>query len=77
LLIKDVAAAVGSRVKVVTVEYGNSPMAERFDLTPTSLRASQIRRATISDVFKRSGSMSNRLIVKSHPCDESTSPRIF
>jgi cytochrome c biogenesis protein CcmG/thiol:disulfide interchange protein DsbE len=30
LLIRDVAAAVGSRVKVVTEEYGNSPMAERF-----------------------------------------------
>ena len=30
MLIKDVAAAVGSRVKVVTEEYGNSPMAVRF-----------------------------------------------
>ncbi|CAN5876729.1 hypothetical protein BH18ACI5_BH18ACI5_03590 [soil metagenome] len=30
MLIKDVAAAVGPRVKVVTEEYGNSPMAERF-----------------------------------------------
>ena len=30
MLIRDVAAAVGPRVKVVTEEYGNSRMAERF-----------------------------------------------
>jgi cytochrome c biogenesis protein CcmG, thiol:disulfide interchange protein DsbE len=30
LLIKEVAQTVGPRVKVVTEEYGNSPMAERF-----------------------------------------------
>ena len=30
MLIKDVAGEFGSQVKVVTEEYGNSPMAERF-----------------------------------------------